>query len=102
LKKEVIKNSSLTDEVTNAIDHLMKNFFTKKNIFFRFQQLLILLLHFILLKWIIFTLNQAGLMSMSEVIFHFTGMAIFGGLLIFGCAKWARFHYLKEIEIANS
>lgn len=76
----------------------MKNFITKDNIWYRFQQLIILVLHLILLKWMYYTLSNSGAFTITEVLYHFIGMSIMGAALIRGCAYWARYHYLKEIQ----
>ncbi len=74
----------------------MGKFITRDNLFYRFQQLIILLLHLFLLKWMFYTLSEAGTMSLGKVFAHFTGMALFGAFLIRGCAYWGRHHFLKE------
>ncbi len=74
----------------------MKNFFIKYNIFYRFQQLIILVLHLILLYWMYYTLTHSGILTTAEVFYHFTGMSLMGAGLIRGTAYWARHHYLKE------
>ncbi|MDO9183662.1 MAG: hypothetical protein Q7U04_14710 [Bacteriovorax sp.] len=79
----------------------MKNFITKKNIWFRIQQLIIFVLHLILLKWMYFVLSNSGAFSMTEVIYHFAGMSIMGAVLIRGCAYWARYHYLQELKLKH-
>ena len=38
-----------------------------------------------------------GLDTMS-VIFHFVGMSTAGAGLIFGSAKWAKYHHEKELK----
>ena len=63
---------------------------------YRFQQLIILLAHLLLLRWMIYTLSEAGLMTTQKVLLHFTGMAIYGGLLIRGTALWAKWRYQRE------
>ena len=72
-----------------------------RGLFYRFQQLMILVLHLVYLKWILYVLNESNQMTTEIVFSHFFGMAIFGGFLIFGCAKWAKFHHLKEINQNN-
>lgn len=79
----------------------MKKFITKNNIWYRFQQLIILVLHLILLKWMYYTLSHAGTLPTQEVLYHFIGMSIMGALLIRGTAYWARHHYIKEIKDTN-
>jgi len=74
----------------------MNKWITKQNMAYRFQQLLILVLHLVLLKWMMYALNNSGKYTTSEVMAHFTGMAIYGALLIRGCAWWAKRRYLKE------
>jgi len=67
-----------------------------KNIFYRFQQFIIILLHLVLLKWMHFSLTEAGHLNFKEVLLHFIGMALYGAILIRGCAYWGRYHWLKE------
>ena len=67
-----------------------------KRLFHRFQQLIILLLHLVLLKWMHFSLTESGRLEFSEVLYHFLGMAFYGGLLIRGCAYWGQYHWKKE------
>lgn len=74
------------------------SYITKKNINLRIQQLVILVLHLILLRWIWYTLNNAGSMLTTEVLLHFAGIGTFGAVLIFGCAKWARRRYMKGLD----
>lgn len=74
----------------------MKDLFIKYNIWYRTQQLIILVLHLILLYWMYFTLTHSGAMTTLEVLYHFVGMSIMGAGLIRGTAFWARHHYLKE------
>lgn len=71
----------------------------KNNLWYRFQQLIILILHLILLAWMYYTLSNSGKLSTTEVFYHFIGMSIMGAVLIRGCAFWARYHYLKEQKI---
>ncbi|MFA6236224.1 MAG: hypothetical protein WC635_02760 [Bacteriovorax sp.] len=76
----------------------MKNFINKYNIWYRLQQLIILALHLILLKWMYYALSNSGRLSTAEVFYHFIGMSIMGALLIRGCAYWAKYHYMKELK----
>lgn len=80
----------------------MKKFLKQYNLWYRFQQLIIFVLHLILLKWMYYVLSNSGAFSMTEVLYHFIGMSIMGALLIRGCAYWARFHYLKELKLKRS
>jgi uncharacterized ion transporter superfamily protein YfcC len=77
---------------------MIKGFITKQNIGYRFQQLIILVLHLILLKWMYYTLSNSGRFSMMEVFYHFIGMSIMGAGLIRGTAAWAHHHYIKELK----
>lgn len=72
------------------------NFINKDNYFYRFQQLVILVLHLILLKWMHYALTETGQESTGIVLAHFAGMSIYGALLIRGCAAWAKYHYEKD------
>ena len=79
----------------------MKNFINTNNLSYRFQQLIILILHLILLKWMYFVLSNSGAFTITEVFYHFIGMSIMGAVLIRGCAYWARYHYVKELKADN-
>lgn len=76
----------------------MLSLFKQKTLFYRFQQLLILLLHLALLYWIFYTLSEAGAMPVSHVFYHFFGLSLAGALLIRGSAAWARYHYVKTVR----
>ncbi len=65
---------------------------------YNLQRLIILILHLVLLYWIYFALNNSGAMTTEEVLLHFTGMAIYGALLIRGCAAWGKYLYAKDLE----
>ncbi len=75
---------------------MSEQFINKKNLFYRFQQLVILVLHLVLLYWMYFTLNNSGAMTSLTVLYHFLGMSLMGALLIRGTAYWAKYHFLKE------
>lgn len=81
--------------------NLVSKFITRKNVFYRFQQLVILVLHLILLRWMYYTLTNSGRLSTEHVLYHFLGMSLFGALLIRGCAWWAQKHYLKENQLKS-
>lgn len=76
----------------------MKNFINKDNFLYRIQQLIVLVLHLILLKWMLYTLQESGVLPFMTVLLHFLGMSVFGGLLIFGTAKWAKRLHEKELN----
>ena len=67
-------------------------------IFYRIQQAIILIIHLLLLAWIIYVLRNTGSMDTMSVIFHFVGMSTTGAGLIFGSAKWAKYHHEKELK----
>ena len=71
-------------------------FLKNQNWSLRLQQLIILVLHLILLKWIHYALTETGQGTIEEVMYHFFGMAIYGAILIRGCAWWGKRLYLKE------
>ncbi len=70
--------------------------FDKKLIYYRFEQVLIIALHLILLKWMFYVLSEGGAMKVEAMILHFAGMAVYGAGLIRFCAYWAKRKYLKS------
>lgn len=76
----------------------MKNFVTKENIGHRLVQFLILVAHLILLKWILYTLYEGGVLPFSTLLYHFLGISIYGAVLIRTCAWIYKRQYLKELE----
>jgi len=75
--------------------------FKGKSLFYRIQQVVIFVIHIILLGWIYWLLQNTGNMTTEYVFAHFTGIGIYGALLIRGCAAWAKYHHLKEINKDN-
>ncbi len=69
-----------------------------KTLFYRIQQVLIFVIHIVLLAWIYWLLQNTGNLSTEKVLIHFTGIGTYGALLIRGCAAWAKYHHLKEIN----
>ncbi len=76
----------------------MKNFVTKENLNQRLIQLVILIAHIVLLKWILYTLYEGGVLPFKSLMFHFTGISIYGAVLIRTCAYIYKRQYLKELE----
>ena len=76
----------------------MKNFITKENFGQRATQLIILVAHLVLLKWILYTLYEGGVLPFKALLFHFLGISIYGALLIRTCAYIYKRQYLKELE----
>ncbi len=76
----------------------MKNFINRDNIGQRLLQLAILIAHLILLKWILYTLYEGGVLPFQTLMFHFLGISTYGGVLIWGCATIYRRQYEKELE----
>lgn len=73
------------------------SFFSKDNLGLRLQQLIILVLHLILIKWMYYTLFEMGMEKTEIVLMHYTGMSIYGALLIRGCAAWGK--YRHEVDL---
>ncbi len=65
---------------------------------YRLQQLFILVAHLLLLKWMFYTLSEAGSLPTMQVFLHFAGMAAYGGFLIRGTAYWAQRRYRQETQ----
>ena len=77
---------------------MIKNFVTKKNIKERALQLAIIVAHLALLKWILYTLYEGGVLPFKALLFHFLGISVFGALLIRTCAYIYKRQYEKELE----
>lgn len=77
---------------------MIKKFVTKENIGQRSVQLVILIAHLVLLKWILYTLYQGGVLPFETLLYHFLGISIYGALLIRTCAYIYKRQYLKELE----
>ncbi|MFP5385279.1 MAG: hypothetical protein ACLGHN_04325 [Bacteriovoracia bacterium] len=76
---------------------MIKNFITKENIGERFTQFIILIAHIVLLKWILYTLYEGGILPLSTLLYHFLGISLYGALLIRVCAYIYKRQYLKEL-----
>jgi apolipoprotein N-acyltransferase len=76
----------------------MKNFITKENLNLRLIQLFILVAHIVLLKWILYTLYEGGVLPFKILMYHFLGISTYGALLIRFCAWYYKRQYLKELE----
>lgn len=76
----------------------MKNFITKENFSYRMIQLFILIAHIVLLKWILYTLYEGGVLPFQTLLYHFLGISIYGAVLIRSCAYIYKRQYLKELE----
>ena len=68
----------------------------------RLQQIIILVAHLILLKWIFFVLYDGGTFSSTELLVHFSGMAIYGALLIRICAYLGKRQFNKELSHSST
>jgi hypothetical protein len=79
----------------------MKKYLTLKKIVYRSEQVLIVVAHLILLKWIFYCLYEGGTMEVSKLMLHFTGMAIFGAVLIRGTAYLVQRRYMKENNLTH-
>jgi apolipoprotein N-acyltransferase len=76
----------------------MKNFITKENLNHRLMQLFILVAHLVLLRWIVYTLMEGGILPFTTLMYHFLGISLYGALLIRFCAWFYKRQYLKELE----
>lgn len=76
----------------------MKNFITKENFSQRMLQLFIFVAHIVLLKWIIYTLYEGGVLPFKALLYHFLGISVYGALLIRFCAYVYKRQYMKELQ----
>lgn len=76
----------------------MKNFINKDNIGQRTVQIIIFVAHLVLLKWILYTLYEGGVLPFKTLLFHFLGISLYGALLIRTCAYIYKRQYEKELE----
>lgn len=74
----------------------MNKFLNKNNLGQRSTQFLILVAHIVLLKWILYTLYEGGILPLTTLLYHFLGISIYGALLIRICAYIYKRQYLKE------
>lgn len=80
---------------------MIKNFINTENIGHRFIQLIILIAHIVLLKWILYTLYEGGILPFKTLLFHFLGISLYGAALIRTCAYIYKRQYLKELEASG-
>lgn len=76
----------------------MTSYVNKQNIGQRTTQLIILIAHLVLLKWILYTLYEGGILPFKILLYHFLGISTYGALLIRTCAYIYKRQYLKELE----
>ncbi|HXH75960.1 MAG TPA: hypothetical protein VNJ08_13395 [Bacteriovoracaceae bacterium] len=76
----------------------MNNFINRENYPQRITQAVIFLAHLILLKWILYTLSEGGVLPFYTVLFHFLGISVYGALLIRTCAYIYKRQYEKELK----
>ncbi len=79
----------------------MKGFINRENLGPRLTQLVILIAHIVLLKWILYTLYEGGVLPFSTLLYHFLGISIYGAVLIRTCAYIYKRQYLKELEASG-
>lgn len=77
---------------------MIKSFVTKENIGMRSIQLVIFIAHIVLLKWILYTLHEGGILPFKTLLYHFLGISTYGAILIRTCAYIYKRQYLKELE----
>ena len=68
----------------------------KNNWHRRMVELVILLCHLVLLRWIVYVLSEGGTLPIEIVVGHFMGLAVCGALLIRFCAWLYHRQYLRE------
>ena len=73
-----------------------------KKIYHRIEQLLILVAHLALFKWILVILNKGGAMTVSSLLLHFCGIALSGAILIAFCAWRGKKKYQNDLLEKNS
>lgn len=71
-------------------------FLNKNNWRRRMVELVILVVHLLLLRWIVYVLSEGGTLPIEIVVGHFMGLAVSGALLIRFCAWLYRRQYLRE------
>lgn len=71
-------------------------FLNKHNWRRRMVELVILVVHLLLLRWIVYVLSEGGTLPIELVVGHFMGLAVTGALLIRFCAWLYRRQYLRE------
>lgn len=76
----------------------MRKFLTRENARERMVQLVILIAHIVLLKWILYTLYEGGVLPFKTLLYHFLGISAYGAILIRTCAYIYKRQYLKELE----
>lgn len=79
----------------------MKKFLTRENLKQRLLQLVILIAHLVLLKWILYTLYEGGVLPFKNLLYHFLGISVYGAVLIRTCAYIYKRQYEKELRNAN-
>lgn len=81
--------------------HWQSKFLSKQNWRKRLVELIILVVHLLLLRWIIYVLSEGGALPIEIVIMHFMGLAMSGALLIRFCAWLYRRQYLRENNLSE-
>ena len=71
-------------------------FLNKNNWRRRMVELVILVVHLLLLRWIVYVLSEGVTLPIELVVGHFMGLAVSGALLIRFCAWLYRRQYLRE------
>ncbi|MFP5459036.1 MAG: hypothetical protein ACLGG7_09905 [Bacteriovoracia bacterium] len=76
-------------------------FLNKNNWRRRLVELVILVVHLLLLRWILYVLAEGGTLPIEYVVMHFMGLAVSGALLIRFCAWLYRRQYLRENNLSD-
>ncbi len=77
---------------------MIKKFVNKENLGQRSLQLFIFVAHLVLLRWIIYTLMEGGVLPFKTLLYHFLGISAYGAILIRSCAYIYKRQYEKELE----
>ncbi len=79
----------------NLINSFLRILKDKKKRLYWIEWTLIVIAHLVLLKWILFALNEGSLLPTEEMLMHFTGIGLYGAGLIRLCAWLAQRRYEK-------
>lgn len=77
---------------------MIAKFINRQNLSQRLIQLIILVAHLVLLKWILYTLYEGGVLPFKALLYHFLGISVYGAVLIRTCAFIYKRQYEKELR----
>ncbi|MBT3982228.1 MAG: hypothetical protein HOE90_12795 [Bacteriovoracaceae bacterium] len=70
--------------------------------FKRIEKLIIVLLHLLHLRWLLFILQEGGTLQTQSLLLHFVGVGVTGGLLIAGTSTIVKNRHIKEQGLSGS